>query len=325
MLEDIISKSPSFVRIVKEVKFKRLNHAIMLISQDKIYLEEFAKSLLSLLFCENLKDEKPCGVCNSCDNAKKLLHPDILVYGKDKLIDIDDAGEIVSTALVRPYSADKKVYLLYNFDEINKTVENKLLKTIEEPPQDVLFILLVSNTNKLLQTTLSRTQKIFLETIPQKDLVEILKDKGIENAELIASGSCGNLEKSLGLAGRSKIKEIYSFIFDMLINMNSTYKILQYSTEANNYTDCFDDFINAMQMILLDCEKAKAGENKTISNVGFLKYIQQIANEYSFTALTKIVEQTYIAKQMLDANVTKVNIIDQLLLKIVEVRIKCKR
>ncbi len=320
-----ISTSPAFSRLVKEVNNKRLNHAIMLISQDKIYLEEFSKCLLQLLFCENLSDGRFCGVCNLCENAKKLLHPDILVYGKDKPIDIDDAEEIVTTALVRPYSADKKVYLLYNFDEINKTVENKLLKTIEEPPKDVMFLLLVSNTNKLLQTTLSRTQKVFLETIPQGTLVEILKSKGVENPELIASSSCGNLEKALGLAGGSKIKEVYSFVLDMLINMNSTLKILGYSTKALEFSDCFDDFLNALQLIVLDTERMKSGAENIVSNTGFLKHIRQIASDFSFTALTKIVEQTYIAKQMLEANVTKVNIVDQLLLKIVEVRIKCKR
>lgn len=325
MLEEIISKSSAYTRLLKEINNKRLNHAIMLISQDKIYLEEFSKSLLQTLFCEKQNNGFPCGVCAVCENAKKLLLPDILVYGKDKPIDIEDAEEIVTTALVRPYSANKKVYLLYNFDEVNKTIENKLLKTLEEPPQDVIFLLLVSNTNKLLQTTLSRTQKVFLESIPQECLVEILKSKGVENAELIATSSCGNLEKALGLAGGSKIKEVYSFVFDMLINMNSTVKIWGYSTKALEFSDCFDDFLNAIQLALLDVERFKAGAKDVVVNSGFLKHIQQIASEFSFTALTKVVEQTYIAKQMLEANVTKVNIVDQLLLKIVEVRIKCKR
>ena len=325
MLEKIVLNSASFNRLKTEVQNNRLFHALMFISEDKVIQEEFAKCVLKLLFCENLKNGEYCNNCNSCKNAEKLIHPDILVYGKEKTIDIEDAEEIVTNAPIRPYSANKKVYLLYNFDEVNKTVENKLLKTIEEPPADCMFILLVSNTNKLLQTTLSRTQKIFLEAVPDSVLVDILKQNGTQDAEIIATESCGNVQKALALAGKSEVKEINNLIIDCLLNMNSTIKILDYAVKMQALGDMLDESIDALQFTLLDVIRIKSGNVDLVSNKSNLQKLKQIADELSFTALTKIVEQTYEAKAMIDANVSKVNIIDQLLLKIVEVRIKCKK
>lgn len=325
MLEKIILNSASFNRLKTEVQNNRLFHALMFISEDKVIQEEFTKCILKLLFCENLKNGEFCNNCNNCKNAEKLIHPDILVYGKEKTIDIDDAEEIVTNAPVRPYSANKKVYLLYNFDEVNKTVENKLLKTIEEPPADCMFILLVSNTNKLLQTTLSRTQKVFLEAVPDSVLVDILKKNGTSDAEIIATESCGNVQKALALAVKSEVKEINNLVIDCLQNMNSTVKILDYSVKMQSLGDMLEDSIDALQFTLLDVIRIKSGNIDLVSNKSNLAKLKQIADELSFTALTKIVEQTYEAKAMIDANVSKVNIIDQLLLKIVEVRIKCKK
>lgn len=325
MLEKIILNSASFNRLKTEVQNNRLFHALMFISEDKVIQEEFTKCILKLLFCENLKNGEFCNNCNNCKNAEKLIHPDILVYGKEKTIDIDDAEEIVTNAPVRPYSANKKVYLLYNFDEVNKTVENKLLKTIEEPPADCMFILLVSNTNKLLQTTLSRTQKVFLEAVPDSVLVDILKKNGTSDAEIIATESCGNVQKALVLAGKSEVKEINNLVIDCLQNMNSTVKILDYAVKMQSLGDMLEDSIDALQFTLLDVIRIKSGNIDLVSNKSNLAKLKQIADELSFTALTKIVEQTYEAKAMIDANVSKVNIIDQLLLKIVEVRIKCKK
>ena len=325
MLEKIILNSASFNRLKTEVQNNRLFHALMFISEDKVIQEEFTKCILKLLFCENLKNGEFCNNCNNCKNAEKLIHPDILVYGKEKTIDIDDAEEIVTNAPVRPYSANKKVYLLYNFDEVNKTVENKLLKTIEEPPADCMFILLVSNTNKLLQTALSRTQKVFLEAVPDSVLVDILKKNGTSDAEIIATESCGNVQKALALAGKSEVKEINNLVIDCLQNMNSTIKILDYAVKMQSLGDMLEDSIDALQFTLLDVIRIKSGNIDLVSNKSNLAKLKQIADELSFTALTKIVEQTYEAKAMIDANVSKVNIIDQLLLKIVEVRIKCKK
>lgn len=325
MLRDVVKKSNSYNRLKIEICHDRLNHALMFVCQDEIYMEEYLKQFLSLVFCENDIHDGACGKCKGCISAYNLTNPDILIYGKNKVIDKDDAEDIVSNAPLRPYSSNKKVYVLYNYDQVNKTVENKLLKTIEEPPKDVVFVLLVSNVNKILQTTLSRVQKVFLEPISYSDLIQLLKDENIANPEVIAGSSCGSIKKALSYAQNNDIISIQQLVLDLLSNMDATPKILSYSLKVMQFSDNIDDFLNSLQLTISDIIKVKANFTDGISNKLNLDKLSQIASMYSYTALTKIVEQTYISKQMAEVNVTKNNIIDQLLLKIVEVRLKCKR
>ena len=90
---------------------------------------------------------------------------------------------------VAPYEGDRKVYIISKFDEINPSVANKLLKTLEEPPKGVTFLLLVKNDSKVLQTLLSRSQKFYLEGYRIEQTANILKDEGLSSFELLSSAS----------------------------------------------------------------------------------------------------------------------------------------
>ena len=114
MLRDVVKKSNSYNRLKIEICHDRLNHALMFVCQDEIYMEEYLKQFLSLVFCENDIHGDACGNCKGC----------ICIYDKNKVIDKDYAEDIVTNAPLRPYSSNKKVYVLYNYDQVNKTVEN---------------------------------------------------------------------------------------------------------------------------------------------------------------------------------------------------------
>ncbi len=325
MLQKIIKDSASFKHLIAEKNSQKLSHAIMLIGTDKVYQDQYARLFAQELFCEDCIEGKACNECINCKNAYNLTTADIIVYGKESAITTKEAEEIISNSLLRPYSANKKLYVLYNYDLVNDTVENKLLKTIEEPPKDVVFLILVSNINKLLQTTLSRTQKIFLEGLTISQLTDILKEQGTQDAEIVAIQANGSLEKAQGYTKGNVAKEITELVINCLLNMNNTQSILMYVSKFQTYDSDLQDVINCFASITLDVIRAKARATKIITNKMYATYIKQMSENLSYTALTKIVEATYTAKQMQEANVMSTNIIDQLLLKIVEVKLKCKR
>ena len=130
MLDQYISKAKSFINLSNDCKKDKMPHALMLVSSDKKYAESYAENLAKLLLCENKNDGLPCGKCNVCQNIFKGVHPDVIRFGKDETISSEDAGKIINSVIIGPYSASRKVYILYNYDEVNKTVENKLLKYI---------------------------------------------------------------------------------------------------------------------------------------------------------------------------------------------------
>lgn len=325
MLNECIKKTNSYINLVNDNIKGKFPHAVMLISEDRVYAEKYALRLAKMLLCEHKANGDACGECVVCQNIEKSVHPDVISFGKESVISADDASEIVSSVVIGPYSAERKIYILYDYDKINKTVENKLLKTLEEPPSYCTFILVVGNVNKLLQTTLSRTRKIYLEGLEIPQLTKILETQGVQDAEIIAVQACGSLEKAQGYSKNNDAKAIMDFVCDCLVGMNDTMSIINHAFKFEEFSNHFDDVINSFALVTFDSLKVKIGAVNLVDNKHYLDSIKTIAENTTITALTKIIEATYKAKKMRESNVVMSNIIDQFLLKIVEVKIKCRK
>jgi DNA polymerase-3 subunit delta' len=314
MLDQYIVKSKSFVNLCNDCKKDKMPHAVMLVSSDGVYAEKYAENLAKLLLCGNKIDGCFCNECNVCNNVQKGVHPDVIRFGKDEAISSEDAGKIIDSVIIGPYSAERKVYILYNYDEVNKTVENKLLKTLEEPPSYCMFILVVKNVNKLLQTTLSRTRKLYLEGLSIEQLTNILLKKNVEDAELVAIQSCGSLEKAESYSKNNDAKQIMNFVSGCLMNMNDTTSIVEYAFKFEEFSNQFEDVINTFALVAFDALKIKLGVSNLVDEKLNVDKIKKLAENIAITALTKIIEQTYKSNEMKDVNVVVQNIIDQFLL-----------
>lgn len=136
----------------------RMPHAIIIESKDKEKSLELASFLSMWAVCTG--KNKPCGICEQCHKAKEKAHADIkYAYPekKSKTYSIDQMRDILKDSFIRPNEANAKVYIFEEADNrLSAVVQNSLLKLLEEPPQNVFFILLCENSKKLLITILSR-------------------------------------------------------------------------------------------------------------------------------------------------------------------------
>lgn len=133
--------------------------------------------------------ELPCGRCKSCINAKAKNHGDVYFAkgsGKTEIYNAEEIKNITKDTVLKANSARNKVYIFLNADKSMPTIsQNMFLKTLEEPPENVLFILTTQNSNALLSTILSRSTvfNIPIRDSFQEDDLEIAKSivKGIIN------------------------------------------------------------------------------------------------------------------------------------------------
>lgn len=136
----------------------RMPHAIIIESKDKEKSLELASFLSMWAVCTG--KNKPCGICEQCHKAKEKAHADIkYAYPekKSKTYSIDQMRDILKDSFIRPNEANAKVYIFEEADNrLSAVVQNSFLKLLEEPPQNVFFILLCENSKKLLITILSR-------------------------------------------------------------------------------------------------------------------------------------------------------------------------
>ncbi|MEE0674989.1 MAG: hypothetical protein U0K87_03530 [Ruminococcus sp.] len=178
---------------------KRLPHAVVLESHDDKAADEAARALSMFAVCQS--ENKPCGECPQCQKAFNRAHADITYLkttNKSKTYAIEQIREVISDVYIRPNEADCKIYIFEHADECMTTVaQNAFLKVLEEPPQDVSFILLCQNSRRLLPTILSRCTLLRLgaEAPPEGDV--------LDRAEEIVNGILSPREYDLLLALRA--------------------------------------------------------------------------------------------------------------------------
>ncbi|HYQ47729.1 MAG TPA: DNA polymerase III subunit delta' [Thermodesulfovibrionales bacterium] len=137
-----------------------------------------------------------CDICESCRKIDAGAHPDVvLISPEERLIRIDEIRTIEEALSFRPYEGRKKVVIVDDADTMNQQAANTFLKTLEEPPEDSLIILISSQPDKLLPTIRSRCSAIAFHPLSLDSCRRILKgkiaDKDIEQAVRLSLGRPG--------------------------------------------------------------------------------------------------------------------------------------
>ena len=189
--------------LTKAFEISRLPHAIIIEGESGSGKSLLAGFIVSTFLCEN--ENKPCGSCKSCRMIKAGTHPDVIkvapAEGK-KNIQIDQIRNMRNEVYIRPQFSNRKVFNIDFADTLNQQSQNTVLKVLEEPPGDVLFIFQVRSRSSLLPTILSRcvtytlsepeisvSAKYISETrgITIDEATELLKQNGLLIGNVIAS------------------------------------------------------------------------------------------------------------------------------------------
>ena len=135
------------------------------------------KKMMASMFAMTLQCEKhgvePCMECPSCKKAQSQNHPDIIYvkHEKPNTISIDEIREqLINDVMIKPYSSPYKIYIIDEVHMLTTAAFNALLKTLEEPPAHVIFVLCTTDPQKILETILSRCQRFDFHRIGNEDI-----------------------------------------------------------------------------------------------------------------------------------------------------------
>jgi DNA polymerase-3 subunit delta' len=180
-------------------------HAYLFVGPAQIGKSTLARVYGQALLCVST-EARPCGACRACLLAQKGGHPDLrLVQPRDKdgkpdrtngMLRVEQAVEVVHEATLRPVEGRYKVFVVQDAHTANDGFANKLLKTLEEPPDHVVFVLTALDRNSVLPTIASRCQVMELRPLPPQTVREALTTQWnapADQAELFARLSNGRL------------------------------------------------------------------------------------------------------------------------------------
>ncbi|CAM3354178.1 DNA polymerase III subunit gamma/tau [Helicobacter labetoulli] len=192
---------------------KHISHAYLFSGLRGSGKTSSARIFARALECESGPTSTPCGSCASCVAALENRHMDIIEMDAASSRGIDDIKKLIEQTKYRPSFGRYKIFIIDEVHMLSKEAFNALLKTLEEPPEFVKFILATTDPLKLPATILSRTQHFRFKQIPHRLVVEhitsILNKEGVsyekEALEIIARSGSGSLRDTLTLLDQAII------------------------------------------------------------------------------------------------------------------------
>lgn len=241
------------INFKKEIDLNKKSASYLFYGDARVDLLYYALEFSKIVMTKDIDDEEKKRVINKQIN--EFQYPDIEVINKENgNIKIDEIRQIIYSAIESSYNSPKKIFILSGIDQIRKESSNALLKILEEPPQNVYFILLSRKLN-ILPTIKSRTVKFYLESSTNEEL-------GVSKEEYyFFDGNEKNLKiwKKLG------------------------YSLLEYEGIIRNYEIALENILKNKQS-----EDIESEEEKIINIVKYIKSIEYLCKQVQYMKQSEI-------------------------------------
>lgn len=323
---DIVGQEQLKEHLQNAIAMNKVSHAYIINGERNAGKEFIAKVFAMALQCEQ-KEAEPCGECHSCKQALSNNQPDIIYISHEKpnTIGVEDIRTQINGDIdIKPYSSQRKIYIMNEGEKMTVQAQNALLKTLEEPPEYAVILILTTNVDELLPTILSRCVVLNMKPVTDAQVKEYLMEElGVPDykANICVAFARGNIGKAKLLASSEEFEKVkdeaitlVKYINDMEINeiVKAIKKISEYKFDVNDYLDILSVWYRDVLLF-------KA--TKDVNSLIFKEEIQQImkvSDRSTYAGIETIVNALQQAKKRLDANVNFDLTMELLLLTIKE-------
>ena len=277
--------------IINSIRNNKINHAYMFEGIDGIGKNLFAKELGNILINTNNAENSP---------------DYITIEPTGNSIKIAQIRELQSDIIIKPHS-NYKIYIINNAQKMTVESQNALLKTLEEPPEYAIIILITNNKESLLPTIKSRCEIIKFLPISIMELKKYLMDKGIDEkrALLLANFSRGSIEKALELSEstdftimRDDIQNYIQHILD-----KNMIEILNIQSDMDKYKDKITVLLDMMINYFRDMMMCMGNIDKDmIINGDRITFIQNMSKKITYSQVSKVIDIIEETKRKMRSN-----------------------
>lgn len=206
-LEEVIGQEHIKKSLANAITLNKISHAYLFAGPRGTGKTSTARILAKSLNCIRGQSVTPCGICPSCTEIANSIPVDVIEIDAASNRKVEDARNILEKTQYVPVNGKYKIYIIDEVHMLTKEAFNTLLKTLEEPPENVIFILATTEPHKVLETITSRCQRFDFRRITTDDIITYLREIAkkekinIDNDALftIAKNSAGGMRDSLAL------------------------------------------------------------------------------------------------------------------------------
>ncbi len=323
---DIIGQEQIKEHLQNALTTKKISHAYIINGEKSSGKEYIAKVFAMALQCERGELE-PCQECHACKQALSANQPDIIRVSHEKpnTISVDDIrAQINNDVAIKPYSSPYKIYIVNEAEKMTTQAQNAILKTLEEPPEYAVILLLTSNVNALLPTIFSRCVMLNMKPVSDEKVRKFLMEElqvPDYKADVCVAFARGNVGKAKALASSEDFENIkdealslLKYIQDMELHeiVAAIKKIGDYKLEINDYFDIMAIWYRDVLLF-----KATKDANHLVFREE-LGALRKCAQRSSYEGIEIVINALDTAKRRLDANVNFDLVMELLFLTIKE-------
>jgi DNA polymerase-3 subunit delta' len=310
LFREIIGQEATKQLLRQSVREGRIPHAQLFAGIAGIGKLQLALAYAQYLNCPHRTEEDSCGVCPTCLQFEKLQHPDLHfvfpIVGSDEVcdsflepwreiildkhyFDLEDwhqalgvetkqsmiyekeSGEILRKLSLKAYGDGYKVMIIWQPEKMNTTTANKLLKLLEEPPAQTVFVLVSEHPESLLATILSRVQTIRIPRLETETIARALQQKGINATQATDIARIANGSFLAALKKADTSEENQQELRDFIALFRDAYTVGVLRDPVKKY-----ESLKRLRQWSLDMADSKVGREK---QKHFLQYAQQQVRE----------------------------------------------
>lgn len=309
--KDMIGHKREIAHLEKAIAAKKVSHAYIFSGEKGTGKKTLADAFAITLQCTG-EGERPCRKCHSCRQAIGGNHPDIIYVSHDKpnSIGVEDIREqLTGDIQIRPYNGNYKIYIIPDAEKMTVQAQNAILKTIEEPPEYAVIILLTANEQVFLDTIRSRCVVLNLKPVPD-DLVKNYLMEQVQipdyQADICVAFAQGNIGKAVRLASSEDFSMIKSSAMQLIRNAGKMEisEIIEFVKGIQDYKISVQDYLDILALWYRDMVYYKA--TKDIDGIIFkddMRTIRETVKVCSYEGVEEVMKAIESAKTRLKANV----------------------
>lgn len=324
--QDIIGQEQIKEHLQNAIETDKVSHAYIISGERSSGKEFVAKIFAMTLQCERGGTE-PCGECHSCKQAMSRNQPDIIfvTHEKPNSVGVEDIRNQINNDIgIKPYSSPRKIYIMNEGEKMTVQAQNALLKTLEEPPEYAVILILTTNVDAFLPTILSRCVVLNMKPVPDEKVKQYLMSElhvPDYKANICVAFARGNIGKAKLLASSEEFEKVKEEAITLVkyINDMETSEIVKAIKKISEYKLDVNDYLDILSVWYRDVLLYKA--TKDVNSLIFrdeLMQITKVADRSTYEGIETIVNALEQAKRRLQANVNFDLTMELLLLTIQE-------
>jgi DNA polymerase-3 subunit delta' len=328
----LVGQDRAVALLKRKLEQGSVTHAYLLVGPPHVGKMTLALELAKALNCE--APEPPCGECDSCRKVASGKHADVQVIGLDSgnandkpqaEISIDQVREMQHSASLPPFEGSHKVFIIDGAELMSHEAANCLLKTLEEPSEGVVFVLLTANDSLLAETVISRCQRLELRPLPTSQLEAALNERrSLEQAklELLARLGHGRLGWALAAADDNSLLERRAQLLERLLELikgdnearfaYAAQLAAQFSQNRASVREVLDLWLDWWRDLLL----VKLGSSDAITNIDHEAELVEMGRGYKLSQIRDFLGSIQAAGEQLEQNANPRLVLEVLMLSI---------